>query len=200
MTAFLREVCSASVYFCRRSGFMFVWQRKQAGERKSRPGEFMLLCEDNKRRVSLCVWQKENRNERHRSGEGTGYVEASVWVGGCESPGAASDSSAFPSSSSWSSLFCCRVSWWHTSNAWPTVRTILIAWDCEYTEKGCVCVCGLGFWEQGWRKAAAGAQQGRMQKWRDTVGKKTRCQRSCAGRNENRQWVFAQFCICDNEK
>lgn len=64
-----------------------------------------------------------------------------VWV---RSPGAASDSSSFPSSSSGSSLFCCRVSWWHTSNAWPTVRTILMAWDCNKRQgdvTACVRVC-----------------------------------------------------------
>lgn len=38
------------------------------------------------------------------------------------------------SASSWPSAFCCvccRLSLWHTSKAWPTVRTIRMAWLCK---------------------------------------------------------------------
>lgn len=66
MTSFLREVCSAGVYFCRRSGFM--WKTKQEGERKRSPGDF--TCEQNTCSGSVCVWD--------RRGKGTGCVGGGV--------------------------------------------------------------------------------------------------------------------------
>lgn len=65
------------------------------------------------------------RRKRRKMKAGKFFKCSSIEM--CESPGDASGS--FPSSSSCSSFFCCKVIWWHTSNAWPTVRTILMAWD-----------------------------------------------------------------------
>lgn len=132
MTSFHTEVCStATVWFCLTPSFS-LYNRESERNRSRRP-----VC------VVLCDRSRTGRRER----EGSGFADADlcVCVCRCESPGTACSSSAFPSSSSCSSSFCCRVSWWHTSNAWPTVRTILMAWDCERgwggDTKKMVCVC-----------------------------------------------------------
>lgn len=137
MTSFHTEVCStATVWFCLTPSFS-LYNRESERNRSRRPGRGGVVC------VVLCDRSRTGRRER----EGSGFADADscVCVCRCESPGTACSSSAFPSSSSCSSSFCCRVSWWHTSNAWPTVRTILMAWDCERgwdgDSKKMVCVC-----------------------------------------------------------
>lgn len=143
MTSFHTEVCStATVWFCLTPSFS-LYNRESERNRSCRP-----VC------VVLCDRSRTGRRER----EGSDFADADlcVCVCRCESPGTACSSSAFPSSSSCSSSFCCRVSWWHTSNAWPTVRTILMAWDCERgwggDTKKMVCVCVLKFWENSSRR------------------------------------------------
>lgn len=66
----------------------------------------------------------------------TCFKEWMLWCYGMVSPsglGSSPDWSLWPSAglSGCSSEFCsacCRLSLWHTSNAWPTVRTIRMAW------------------------------------------------------------------------
>lgn len=185
MTSFHTEVCStATVWVCLTPSFS-LYNRESERNRSRRP-----VC------VVLCDRSRTGRREK----EGSGFADADlcVCVCRCESPGTACSSSAFPSLSSCSSSFCCRVSWWHTSNAWPTVRTILMAWDCERgwggDTKKMVCVC----WS--FERTAAGGQRGWMHKWKYTVGEKMRPQRSCTGRKANTERASVWTLCTGNER
>lgn len=130
--------------------------------------------------VAASVTGRRHRNEDKLN-------RRCVWV---RSPGAASDSSSFPSSSSCSSLFCCRVSWWHTSNAWPTVRTILMAWDCSErwgNMTACVCVCARV--PQTRKQSNWGWKKERYQNGKDAAGEEKRWKRKLAKWSGWKKWV-----------
>lgn len=125
-------ICNPVVFLC-----FFVWDWAAV------TGEGSL---QSQRAVVLKV-RRNRRGRKMKAGKFCKFNKKKM----CESPGDASGS--FPSSSSCSSLFCCKVIWWHTSNAWPTVRTILMAWDWgTYTQR----------WREKWAlKRVAHIMEGR---------------------------------------